>query len=153
MPRRSFVSSTSRRHRLADKILACGTFVMRSYSYCASSGSACVLSEISEKCSQCHRFDRSCDLASPWPEVHRLLEQRDKLREQRIEAEAKAVRLRKQERQLFKKARALGDRESKMIKELEADERLLDELAPPLTPSAGPSLPAPRVPSSPAGFF
>jgi hypothetical protein len=125
---------------------------MRPYSYYTSSGSAYVLSELSEKYSQYHRFDRPYDLASSWPEVYRLLEQRDKLREQRIEAEAKAVRLRKQKRQLLKKTRALGDRESKVIKELEADERLLDELAPPLTPSAGSGLPAPGVPPSPAGF-
>jgi hypothetical protein len=73
MPRRSFITSTSRRYRKADEILACGTFVMRPCSHYVSAGSACVLSEISEKCSQYYRFDRSYDLASLWPEVHYLL--------------------------------------------------------------------------------
>jgi hypothetical protein len=40
-----------------------------------------------------------------------------------------------------------------MIEELEADERLLDELAPPLTPFAGSDLPASGVSPSLTGFF
>jgi hypothetical protein len=81
MPRRSFITSTSRRYRKADEILAYGTFVMRPCSYCISAGSTCILSELSEKYAQCYRFDRPCDLASSWSEVYRLLQQRDKLRE------------------------------------------------------------------------
>jgi hypothetical protein len=43
--------------------------------------------------------------------VKRLASKAEKLREQRIEAETKAIRLRKQERALYKKMRELGDRE------------------------------------------
>jgi hypothetical protein len=146
MPRRAFISSTSRRHRKADEISALGVFIMRPCSHCVASDVFCVLSELSEKCAQCHRFNRPCDLASPWPEVHRLLQQRNKLREQRLEAEAKAIRLRKQERQLLKKARALGDRESKNIDEMEADELVAGaaasaEAPPPSAGSPGPTSP------------
>jgi hypothetical protein len=60
--------------------------------------------------------------------------------------------LRKQERLLLKKARALSDRKSKVIDEIEADERLFEELAPFTIPPAGSSTPAPGFPPSPAGF-
>jgi hypothetical protein len=43
--------------------------------------------------------------------VKRLAFKAEKLREQRIEAETKAIRLRKQERALYKKMRELGNRE------------------------------------------
>jgi hypothetical protein len=42
--------------------------------------------------------------------VKRLASKAEKLREQRIEAETKAIRLRKQKRALYKKIRKLGDR-------------------------------------------
>jgi hypothetical protein len=147
MPRRYFVSSTSRRHRQADRIQAAGFLAMRPCSHCVAAHHFCVLSELSEKCEQCHRFGRPYDLAPPWSEVDRLLEKRDKLHEQAREAEVKALRLRKQARALLKKARALGDRESKNIEEIEADEALAD--LPVLEPSQA-SIPRPR---SPSGFF
>jgi hypothetical protein len=62
-----------------------------------------MISSHSEKCEQCYRFNRPYDLATSWSEVDRLLEKRDKLREERLAAKAKAIRLRKQERQLLKK--------------------------------------------------
>jgi hypothetical protein len=43
-------------------------------------------------------------------EIERLAFKAEKLREQRIEAETKAIRLRKQERALYKKIRELSDR-------------------------------------------
>ena len=95
MPRRSFVSSTSRRYRHADRILLLGVPTMRPCAHCVASHALCVVTDTSEKCEQYVRFNRPCDLSSPWAEVDRLLEQRDKLREQRLEAERKAIRLRK----------------------------------------------------------
>jgi hypothetical protein len=68
---------------------------MRPCTYCVASSSLCILSEVFEKCEQCHRFNRLCDLASSWAEVHRLLKQSDDLKEKVLKAEAKALRLRK----------------------------------------------------------
>jgi hypothetical protein len=95
---------------------------MRSYAYCVASSSLCVLSEVSEKCEQCHRFNRPCDLASFWAEVYRLLKQSDDLKEKVLEVEVKALRLRKQRRVILKKVRALGAREKSNIEGLKMDE-------------------------------
>jgi hypothetical protein len=81
-------------------------------------------------------------------EVDRLLTKEEKLRDQALEAEAKALRLRKQARILRKKARELSDRENRNILDLEMDEVLAEALNPELPRSS----PAPGVPSSPAGF-
>jgi hypothetical protein len=91
---------------------------MRLCAHCVASSSLCVLLEVFEKCEQCHRFNRPCNLASPWAEVHRLLKQSDDLKEKMLKAEAKALRLRKQRRVILKKVRALGAREESNIEGL-----------------------------------
>jgi hypothetical protein len=48
-------------------------------------------------------------------EVERLTSQKAKLEEQILEAEAKALRLRRQKRAIQKKMRSLGDREKQNI--------------------------------------
>jgi hypothetical protein len=87
---------------------------MRPCTSCTSQGLLYVLSPRDERCEQCYRFRRQCDLASPWAEddrlgrkekelqaqEERLLDQAMKAREQALEAERKAVRLRKQTRLL-----------------------------------------------------
>jgi hypothetical protein len=102
---------------------------MRPCAACVRLGVACVLSSLDERCEQCYRNLRSCDLASPWSEYDRLRVQEEKLRDQRLEAEMKAARLRKQERTLQKKRRALADREKLNIEELEVDEMLAEASA------------------------
>jgi hypothetical protein len=121
-PRRRPTSSTFRRHQKADQILKTGLLVMRPYAYCVASSSLYVLSEVSEKCEQCHRFNRPYNLASPWAEVYRLLKQSDDLKEKMLEAKAKALRLRKQRRVILKKVRALGAREESNIEGLKINE-------------------------------
>jgi hypothetical protein len=78
---RSYPSSTDRRYRRADnsKILALGIFTMRPCNRCTSNGFFYVISPLSERCEQCHRFNRPCDLASPWAEFDRLQKQSDEL--------------------------------------------------------------------------
>jgi hypothetical protein len=95
---------------------------MRPCAYCMASSSLYVLSEVSEKCEQCHRFNRPYDLTSLWAEVYRLLKQSDDLKEKVLEAEVKALRLRKQRRVILKKVRALGAREENNIEGLEMNE-------------------------------
>jgi hypothetical protein len=95
-------------------------------------------------------------LASPITEIKRLGARVDTLREQRLEAERKAIRLRKQERALIKKIRELGDREDQNILDLEMEEEL-EEVAKRALHSLDPpelsnSAPAPGFPPSPAGF-
>jgi hypothetical protein len=63
--------------------------------------------------------------------VNRLLEKRDKLREEALAAEAKAIRLRKQARQLLKKVRELSSAEDRNIEGLEIDEAAAEALKPP----------------------
>jgi len=75
-------------------------------------------------------------------EVDRLLTKEEKLREQALEAEAKALRLRKQARVLRKKARELSDREDRNILDLEAEEAAASTIAPLGSPRYG----------SPTGF-
>jgi hypothetical protein len=146
MPRAtSSRTSTLRRYRQADKILSCGVLAMRPCSHCVSSASLCVVSNTSEKCEQCHRFGRPCDLASPWVEFDRLQKQSEDLQAKAIEAEAKAHRLRKQRRVLLKKMKALGDREEKNIEEMEADEASAEVVSAPVA-SASPG------PTSPTGL-
>jgi hypothetical protein len=53
--------------------------------------------------------------------VYRLLKQSDDLKEKVLEAEAKALRLRKQRRVILKKVRALGAREESNIEGLKID--------------------------------
>jgi hypothetical protein len=63
-PRRRPTSSTFRRHQKADQILETGLLVMRPYAHCVASSSLYILSEVSEKCEQCHRFNRLYNLTS-----------------------------------------------------------------------------------------
>jgi hypothetical protein len=138
------VSSSTRRHNRADRLLAEGTFTMRPCSACVSRGLLCVVSPLDERCEQCFRNQRSCELASPWKEFDRLAKHSERLQTEALEAEAKASRLRKQRRLVLKKMKELDARERTNIEELETDERLAD--APPSEP-----LPDPGS-QSPTGF-
>jgi hypothetical protein len=119
---------------------------MRPCSACTKANVDCVLSSLDERCEQCYRNRRSCELASPWAEFDRIHQQKEKIREQRLEAERKAIRLRKQERLLQKRLKALGDREEQNILDLEADEALDEALA------DMPVLESVPGPQSPTGF-
>ena len=81
-----------------------------------------MISDISDSCERCHRFDRYCDLSSPFKEIAKLSGKANKLDEQILEVEAKSLQLRKQRRLLIRKLRELGDREIQNIAELEKDE-------------------------------
>jgi hypothetical protein len=109
---------------------------MRPCASCVSRGLLCVISPLDERCEQCFRNQRSCELAAPWKEFDRLAKHSERLQTEAIEAEAKASQLRKQRRLVLKKMQALDARERTNIEELEIDERLAD--APPSEP-----LPAP----------
>ena len=117
-----YVSSTQRRHLFADGVLALGSPAIRPCAACIRARHPCIISSQSERCEQCVRFNRRCDLAPPWDEVAALLSKKDNLDEQIFEAEAKALRLRRQKRLIQKRLRALGEQEMKNIEELEAEE-------------------------------
>jgi hypothetical protein len=95
---------------------------MRPYALCVSHSTLCVLSPIDERCEQCYRNQRSCELASPWSEFDKLYKEKEKIRQQRLKAELKAVRLCKQKRALQKRLKALGDREKQNILDLKINE-------------------------------
>jgi len=99
-------------------------------------GVDCVTSLIDERCEQCHRFHRSCELASPWTEFDKLAKEEDKIRQERwelemkrMEIERKTARLRRQERALRKRMRDLGNREDQNILDLEAEEAAAEAVA------------------------
>jgi hypothetical protein len=111
--RKRLSSSTCRRHKLADLLLAEGLLTMRPCSSCTSRGVLCVVSPRDKRCEQCYRSRRQCDLASPWAEDGRLKKQEEELHEQALAAqaealaaEAKVARLRKQARLVEKRRQA-----------------------------------------------
>jgi hypothetical protein len=103
---------------------------MRPCASYVSHGTLCVLSSIDERCEQYYRSQRSYELASPWSKFDKLYKEKEKVRQQRLEAELKAVRLRKQERALQKRLKALGDREEQNILDLEMNEAAVEALEP-----------------------
>ena len=95
-----------------------------------------MISSESESCSECYRFKRRCSLAPNDSELDKQLKIKEKLDEEiveamrvAVEAEAKAIRLRKQRRLAIKRLRELGDREALNIEELENDEALAASVA------------------------
>ena len=117
-------TSTQRRQARADLLLLTGTLVMRPCSACVSRGCLCVRSPLDDRCEQCVRSLRSCDLASPAAECARLVKESERLQDEALRAEAKAARLRRQRRALLKRLQDLDAREKANIEELEEDERL-----------------------------
>jgi uncharacterized protein (DUF3084 family) len=103
---------------------------MRPCTSYVSHGTLCVLFSIDERCEQCYRSQRSYELASPWSEFDKLHKEKEKIRQQRLKAKLKAVRLRKQERALQKRLKALSDREKQNILDLEMDEATVKALKP-----------------------
>jgi phage shock protein A len=90
-------------------------------------------------------------------EIKRLETKADALREQNLEAERKAIRLRKQARALYKKIRELGNRENLNILDLKREEKIKKTTKrAPVAPSDPLKLlsssPTLGFPPSPAGF-
>jgi hypothetical protein len=84
MPRpRPLISSTVRRRKRADFLLGISVLTMRACASCLSFGVACILSPADERCEQCFRHNRICELASRQDEVERILKKKDELREKR----------------------------------------------------------------------
>jgi hypothetical protein len=94
-PRRYPFNSTSRRYKRADRILCAGVLTMRPCASCVSYDTLCMLSSLDECCEQYYRNQRSYELASLWSEFDKLYKEKEKVRQQRLKTELKAVRLRK----------------------------------------------------------
>lgn len=106
MPRRTF--SVQHRQFHANLIFVRGLPAMRPYSYCTSRDFICVVSDASDYCERCYRANRRCELAPPTAEMERIMEQDRQMSEKLVEAESRAIRLRKQRRALRKKLRDLS---------------------------------------------
>jgi TolA-binding protein len=141
MPRAQPVSTSAlRRHKRANFLLLVSVLAMRPCSSCTSFGVPCAVSPLDERCEQCVRHNRHCELASPWVKAERVLKKKEDLDRQILESEAKTLRLRKQKRLLQKKLRELGDREEQNIQDLERDEAAasaLESPAPAVTSPTG----------------
>jgi hypothetical protein len=123
-------SSSTRRHRRADLLLSFGTFAMRPCAFCTSRGVLCVVSALDDRCEQCMRNQRRCELAPPWEKCERLVKQSEKLQTEALKAEVKAIRLRRQRRSVLKKLKEIDARERLNIEELEIDEAAVEALEP-----------------------
>ena len=95
---------------------------MRPYGRCFSEGLFYIISDISDSCERCHRFDRYCNLNPSFKKIAKLFCEANKLDEQILKIKAKNLRLRKQRRLLIKKLRELSDREAQNITKLEKNE-------------------------------
>jgi hypothetical protein len=77
-------NSTDRRRKLADFIIF-DFSTMRPCKACTRSQVLCVTVPFSEKCEQCTRFGRSCDLTSLIPQLKRLAQEKDRILEKILE--------------------------------------------------------------------
>jgi hypothetical protein len=68
---------------------------MRPCVICVSSGVACVVSPLDPRCEQYYRLYRFCELAPLWKEAEKVQKELDKVYAKFMEAEAKALRLRR----------------------------------------------------------
>jgi hypothetical protein len=93
MPRLS--NSTQRRRTKSDSLKRRVWAVIRPYSACVLRGILCQTSKAFDHCVECYRIYRRYKLASSMAEVERLGAKVNTFREQRLEAERKAIRLRK----------------------------------------------------------
>jgi hypothetical protein len=96
------INSISRRYRRANRLLAINYTVIRACSSCSRKETFCVIFSESESCSEYYRFKRRCSLAPNDSELDKQLKIKKKLDKKviktmrvAIEAEAKAIRLRK----------------------------------------------------------
>jgi hypothetical protein len=85
---------------------------MRPYSYCFTRDFLCILSSKFPHYKRCFRVNRQYKLVPPNAEIERLYKKVKKLFNGAKKARAKTIRLTKQRRAVFKRFRALSDREN-----------------------------------------
>jgi hypothetical protein len=102
---------------------------MRPYAACRRAGTVYLVSDESDSCEQCLRYNRFCDLAFPTHEWERLRRAKERLSQQisekrriALEADAAIIRLQRQRRLVEDKLRAISNRELRNIQEIEIDE-------------------------------
>ena len=97
---------------------------MRAYNHYSTQNRLYVNSPDSDLCAEYYRRNLTTyNLIPPFKEQDRLYDQLIRKTEKRFEAELKATRLKKKEKQIRKKLRALNDRESQNILKLKIDEK------------------------------
>jgi hypothetical protein len=96
------MTSTSRRHRRANRLLVISFSVIRACSYCFREKKLYIISSKSESYSEYYCYKRRCSLAPNDSELDKQLKIKEKLDEEiveairvAVEAEARAIRLRK----------------------------------------------------------
>jgi hypothetical protein len=96
------MTSTSRRHRRTNRLLAINFSIIRACSYYSRKKKLYIISSESESCSEYYRFKRRCSLAPNDSKLDKQLKIKEKLDKEiikvirvAVEAEAKTIRLRK----------------------------------------------------------
>jgi hypothetical protein len=120
MPR--FSNSILRRFRKADRLLQTGFFVIRPCSYYFIRNFLYIFSSESPYCERCFRVNRQYKLVPSDAKIERFHKKIKKLFDRAKKTRAKTIRLAKQRRAVFKRLRALNDREDQNIFKLELDE-------------------------------
>ena len=118
------LSSLDRLRARACRIRKRPCVKMRPCQSCLRDGTQCAIDrDISEKCAECLRRQRFCDLASNNDVLEREIAKRNKIEEDLVETQAKVVRLRKLLKLREQRIRELGLSEKKNIEEIVLEER------------------------------
>ncbi len=96
---------------------------MRPCNHCSNRSVECRVGTGSDRCVECVRLGRKCDLAVSEAEWERVRKERARLRAELSETLAKAARLQKQQELIESRWEDMVRREFKDIEELEEDER------------------------------
>jgi len=116
-------SSAVKRRRLSEKLRHNDSPVMRPCNHCSNRSVECRVGTGSDRCVECVRLGRKCDLAVSEAEWERVRKERARLRAELSETLAKAARLQKQQELIESRWEDMVRREFKDIEELEEDER------------------------------
>ena len=129
-PSRVSKNSSFRRRKLL-KTSGVGREVMRPCKNCAAGNRPCKVGESSDKCLECVRLGRKCDLSFSPAEYRRLKEKRDEARKawkqacaEAAAANAKVLHLAQQYEQLEAREQEMVENEWRNIAELEEEEHL-----------------------------
>ena len=116
-------TSTIRRHTRAEDFRRRGFVVMRACQPCTDRQQLCYFSRELNKCVDCYKFDRKCDLAPNVQDFDKQHDILDRLDDEILALHQKLKRKRTERRLALKRLKELNDRESLNILELEEDEK------------------------------
>jgi len=116
-------SSVAKRRRLLKKLRSNNSSVMRLCNHCFNRFVKCCVDTDFDRCVECVRLDRKCDLIVSETKWERIRKKRAHLRAELSETLTKAARLQKQQELIESRWENMMRRKFKNIEELEKNER------------------------------